>query len=370
MFNFCRSIKGPVVSLRFLATCAAGFEKVVIELLERESNSKIAVLLSEEGFLHFSADLSPQTVKEVDYVNNSFVVLCTIEARVGASIDSILAELLRTRNWISAIKRSTQGRRRTFRIVLSDENRLVSGNPSQLGQLISVVEGATRLAYRPRGGDTEFWVIRRRSGTAFFCLRLSQRPATERALEKGQLRPELAKLLCHLSEPARADVFLDPFAGSGGIVLTRLRDPYNMIFAFDADEDKVAKLKLAVRSKDQRTKARGGPTIVRTEDARTLTSIEDGFIDKIVSDPPWGLYDQTLGDVGDFYRSVIPQLIRVTKPGGVIVLLLARTDALEKVVAEVGDDLRLERRLDVLVSGKKAMVLKWRRVATPPQKRA
>lgn len=348
--------------MKFVATCAAGFEQVVVELLNRETKSHINVLLAEDGLLYFSADLSPQIVKGLDYVNNSFQVLSTIQGTGRTGIDAILADLLRARDWMPAVKRATLGGRRTFRLVLSDENRLVSGNPSLLGQLISAVEGATRLVYRPRGGDTEFWVLRRRSGMAFFCLRLSQRSATERTLEKGQLRPELAELLCHLSEPTKRDIFMDPFAGNGGIVLTRLRHPYNMIFAFDSDENHVNQLKMNVRSKAQRARARGGPVIVRVEDARTLGSINDGFIDKIVSDPPWGLYDQTLGDLVAFYRGVIREMARVTKRGGIVVLLLARTEALEQVVAEIGDGFRQERRLDILVSGKKAMVVKWRRM--------
>ena len=107
---------------------------------------------------------------------------------------------------------------------------------------------------------------------------------------------------------------------------------------------------------------------MRTADARALHAISDGFIDKIATDPPWGLFDQTIGDMDAFYQAVFRELLRVTKPGGIIVLLLGRTAAAERLVAAASGQRQLVQRYDILLSGKKAMVVKYQRAVhlTPP----
>jgi SAM-dependent methyltransferase len=332
-----------------------------MELLHRDCGSKLKVLIEEEGMVVFDTLASESAVTGLTYVNNAFVVVSTLKRGADSGIDSLLSDLLIHREWLEPLRQIVGRKRRTFRFVLSDKNRLVSGNGAVLSQVIRMVERTTSLSYRARGGDTEFWVLRRRSGVAFLCMRLTRRLATERSLERGGLRPEITEILCQMSEPARADIVMDPFAGSGSIVLARRQQPYNMIFGFDRSEENVIKLKHRLRLASASSRSRGGPVIVRKEDALTLPSIKDGFVDKVISDPPWGLFDQTIGDIHDFYVKAIQQMIRVTKRGGLIVLLIGRTENLEEFPAEARKELKLERRLDILLSGQKAMVVKWRR---------
>ena len=348
--------------MTFLVSCAAGFESIVSELLRRDFGSTLTALTEEEGMVVFDGQFNETALKQLTYVNNAFVVLTRLRAATG--VDSLLSQLLSNREWLRALRLAVGRNRRTFRFMLSDENRLVSGSRTLLAEIIRSVETAAGLSYRPRGGDTELWVIRRRSGAAFLSMRLSRRSGGERVLERGELRPELSELLCQMSEPLRTDIVMDPFAGSGSIVLARRIHPYNMIFSFDSSDDNIVRLKRRLREGEGKSKRRAGPVIVRREDALTLKSIEDGFIDKIITDPPWGSYDRSIDDIQSFYRQAISQMIRVTKVGGVIILLVGRTECLERAATESRSELSLEQRLDILVSGKKAMVLKWRRQST------
>ena len=94
-----------------------------------------------------------------------------------------------------------------------------------------------------------------------------------------------------------------------------------------------------------------------------MASLEDGFVDRVVTDPPWGSFDVTIGDLENFYNATFREIRRVTKVGAVIVLLLGRTEEGERAVARGLDGVELVGRYDVLVAGRKAMVVKWRRVA-------
>jgi tRNA G10 N-methylase Trm11 len=156
---------------------------------------------------------------------------------------------------------------------------------------------------------------------------------------------------------------LDPFAGHGALPAARARLPYNMIFAIEADAALVAELK--GRKKDGRLPERKkAPLIVRQGDARRLESLDESFVDAVVTDPPWGLYDRGQTDLPGLYRAVADELARVLKPGGRLVMLLGRGEATAALRAHApARGLRETAAYDILVSGKKATAVKWIRVS-------
>ena len=64
-----------------------------------------------------------------------------------------------------------------------------------------------------------------------------------------------------------------------------------MIFAFDSNEGRVARLKADLKAAVPAKLRKHSPIVIRHEDARALASINEGFIDKIVTDPPWGVFN-------------------------------------------------------------------------------
>ena len=228
---------------------------------------------------------------------------------------------------------------------------------------VSVLSKVTGLEPSSHKPDVEFWVIRRRSSVSFFCKRVTRRTRTERDLRKGELRPELAHLLCALSEPNVEDVFLDPCAGSGAIPFARTQYPYNMMFVHDNDENRILEMKRDIKvGKIVRARS-GAPLIVRAADARKLDRINDGFVHKVVTDPPWGVFDAGIGDMAAFYRDIVAELVRIVRTGGAIVMLIGAKDIADMLVSENIDTLDLAVRYDILVNGQKASVVKWLRSA-------
>jgi len=185
--------------------------------------------------------------------------------------------------------------------------------------------------------------------------RLTKRPNYEKILEKGELYPELAHILCLISEPNASDVFLDPFSGHGSIPIARaLGFPFKIVYASDNDKGLVKKLK---------TKKIRGNFVVGHWDATRLTNFENRSIDKIVTDPPWGLHSGTELNLERFYEDMLKEFIRILKKDGLLVLLTAQKELVELLLNKITNELILIKRYDTLVSGKKAGAYKLRKIS-------
>lgn len=106
----------------------------------------------------------------------------------------------------------------------------------------------------------------------------------------------------------------------------------------------------------------GKKVIVDPVDALSLTTISDNSIDKIVTDPPWGLYE-TSKDIPEFYALMLKQFHRVLRDNGIMVILTAQKELTENLLSNFEGKLKLEEKYGTLVSGKKAGVYRIRKVS-------
>ena len=86
-------------------------------------------------------------------------------------------------------------------------------------------------------------------------------------------------------------------------------------------------------------------------DTFELPQIEDASLDAIITDPPWGLWED-ISDMEGFYKKMFESFKRVLKPQGTMTILSARTAELEAAVTAQG--LTIKKSLHTLVNGKKA----------------
>ena len=111
------------------------------------------------------------------------------------------------------------------------------------------------------------------------------------------------------------------------------------IYVSDIDEDKVKRLSF-------------GPQVeICKADVFELSHIQDNSIDSIITDPPWGLWEN-IPDIEDFYNRMFVSFKRVLKPNGKMTILTARTVEFENAVKKAG--LTIKDSLHTLVNGKKA----------------
>ena len=193
------------------------------------------------------------------------------------------------------------------------------------------------------------WLMVRREGFGFVVVRITRQDYTP---ERGALRHELAHLLCLLSEPSAQDRFLDPFCGSGAISIERGKFfPFAEVWATDVDANLIGTLK----TKAQKVKS---PLKVARHDALQLPASWNDYFDKIVTDPPWGIYASKVTNSA----LLVSELCRVTKKNGIIVLLLSRRHPLDGVLNSQTSNVQLLEKHDVLVSGQKATAFKLKRL--------
>ncbi|MBI4100044.1 hypothetical protein HY440_03485 [Candidatus Microgenomates bacterium] len=287
----------------YFSTFISGFGEVVVEAVQTTlPDFELGELF--DGLVTYKTTAGSDQIKKLRFLNNSFVV-------VDKNVDL-----------------SNLGRK--FRVVFSRENKLVAVEKKVLVEKENEIARRFGLVVDRANPDVEFWYLTRRDGKEFFGARLTKHPDYKDILKPGQLRPELANLLCLLSEPKASDVFLDPFAGSGAIASERAAFPAKKIISTD---------------------------IAQAVDAWHL-KLADSSVDKIVTDPPWGVEVGRGLDIEKFYQEMLAEFCRVVRPGGLVVFLIGQRDLFDSLVIKFSDKLQLERRLDILVSGKKAGVFK------------
>lgn len=317
---------------KYFSTFASGLEPIVEEVL-KSSIGIMSVDLLLDGLVVYSCNASPNQIKNIRIFNNSFVLIRLFTNNKVNSIEKMMGAIIK-----DGIRPSQRlfPNIKTFRVVTSKENQSVPINPKLMAdseRLISKVFGMRPDRSKPQ---TQFWFLTRSEGHGFFGMRLTQHPDYGKVLERGELRPEITNILCLLSEPTKNDIFLDPFAGSGAIAKERVKFPYAKIYSGD------------ISPKNSQ---------IQKMDATKLDTISDESIDKIVTDPPWGLFNEKI-DVSKLYTEMLESFYRVLRNNGIAVILVGDRSFFETLLEKFKVKFTLKQKLYILVSGKKAGVYK------------
>ncbi|NJN17728.1 MAG: methyltransferase [Oscillochloris sp.] len=171
----------------------------------------------------------------------------------------------------------------------------------------------------------------------------------------ASLRPALAAAMVMLSEPQRDDVFLDPMAGAGTLLLERAAaGPFAEMHGGDNSHEAVRAMEVNLRS------VKGQITISRW-DARRLP-MENESVDAITVNLPFGkqVADEVI--IHDLYQDVLKEATRVLASGGRLVALAGDWRALESARAAVTRSLRAGPRHRVIVLGQTATICTYRKI--------
>lgn len=333
--------------MEYIALYPAGTANLVAEAL-RDLLPGFEVLDSDESALVFAITARLRSTDAAPFVKNLFLV----SGRAGRrSLDATVASLA---NQVGALRRPLDAS--AFRVMCHIDGRLVPCSPQARQKLEGAISTATRLRPEPRGRCQEYWVIGRRDWpVAYLGERLPAGKARPTPA-KGSLSPELAALLVSLSRPGPRDVFLDPFAGSGSIVTARLDSPARKVIYNDLDSS-------ARRSGAARMGRHPGLAVLR-EDGTAMASLQSAEVSVIVTDPPWGEYDEAVSDYPAFASSLAAEFARLLNPrSGRLVLLVSRQREKDMLSSLAEQGFTCDAPIEILVNGHPASVLR----ACPPK---
>lgn len=325
----------------YFSTFISGLQNYIEEILPKNFK-KVKVLKLMDGAILYETDESSEDIR---FFNNTFLVINTFDID---DIDIIIKSSNPNVKEVVDYIKSQDGR--SFHIFTSRENQLISVDKRILSQLENKISKLTKLKLNieKKPSDFEFWILTRSEGISLFMLRISK---NKKKLEKGELRLELVNVMCQLSNMTEEDVCLDPFCGSGAILLERSRIAnFKGLFNCDTNEENYLRLKNYIKKLDNKK-------LNKSFFVKNINffdnNFDDKFFDKIITDPPWGYYEQ-IDNIQLFYNNMLKEFSRILKSNGIAVVLTANKEELEKAAKEFG--FAIKNRFDILVSGKKACI--------------
>jgi len=334
----------------YLSTFVSGFDTFISKQLIKDiPDAEILKVL--DGAILFKSNFMAKEIKLIRYLNNSFLVLQQFEMGKGNTtvLNKMLEATLKNPQIVSRRDIHVDNRG-SFRVYTSLENNLVSVDYDLLENVERIIERNLHIRRDVKNPSYEFWYLYRSEKIGFFMFRIT---STKTKPEQGELRSELADILCLLSNPKPDDVILDPFAGSGAIPLERSKiEKFKGIFALDKNvglakdlKDKVKKIR---NKKIQKSFFAKGKNFFET-------SFDSGFFDSVITDPPWGFFEKLEEEVDVFYTKILDKTYEILKKDGRLILLTAKKTEFEKCIEDF-KKFKLVEKYNILVSGKKCSV--------------
>ena len=325
----------------YVSSFITGFQDVVKkDLVQRLPSCKIISIY--DGLVHYQYAGNSRDLEKIIYFNNTFFVLKTWKGK-GLNFPSIVGA-------VSSEKKYYLINKGTFRVRFSQENQFAKVDKNIARRAEETVLQNSRLTLDRLSPTTEIWYSIRREGFAFCGQLITKREFTEKNLNKGELRPEIAYLISSFADIQKDDVILEPFCGYGSIPVQLVKKfHFSKLYVSDIDNEKIS-------MNSQKKQLKNNPCLdLRQADAFNLSHIEDKSINLVITDPPWGFYED-IGYVKTFYKKMFASFDRILKDEGRMVILSARKEELEEVVYELG--YKIEACLHTLVNGKKAGLYK------------
>ena len=330
--------------MRYLIQFPAGTGDLILDaIFPYVGNFKVHY--RDDSAMIFESSAAEGKVASIPFAKNSFVVIASTPR---GGIDRGVGQLGRFAASVKFPPSSLQNSR--FRTMIHIDGGLSAVDKRVKTGLDHAISKRTGQRIEPRGMCQEYWVIGRTGlGELLLCARL---PKQRRAPKpKGALSYELSLMLVAASQPSARDVFLDPFAGSGALVLARAESDACQIWYSDINLREFQRDFPRELHADKRVD-------FLDDDALTLGALAGGQVDVIVTDPPWGEYDDVGMPYAEFARAMVKSFNRVlSKSKGRFVILTSRKTASIVEREFIKGGFSVNSTHEILVNGHPATVL-------------
>ena len=216
----------------FISSFITGFQHIVEKNLP-QILAGVKILHVFDGLIHYQYAGDSQNLDKIIYFNNTFFVLKTMKGK-GLNFPSLVGA-------VSSEKKYYLINKGTFRVRFQNENQFVKVDKNISKKAEETVLHNSKLHLDRLSPTTEIWYSIRREGFAFCGQLISKREFTEKNLNKGELRPEIAYLICCYADLNQDDVVAEPFCGYGSIPVQLIKKfRFQKLFASDIDKDKIS----------------------------------------------------------------------------------------------------------------------------------
>lgn len=310
----------------FFATFPAGCYEIIARQLKGFALGELKITSHDDSSVIFDSKLKPERLIELRYFTNIYLL---IEPNSPTSF---------FRGKYFSLAQFQEGQP----TAMPERERLLTENS---------IRNDFGLIPDTHRSLNDFYVIERQfGGPRLLGLKLARAKFKRQTLAAGELRPELAHIICLVAGVKPNDRLLEVFAGSGALAFEAVR-------GFG--------LKQVVAIDQQKAAGRHeSPAISwNVADARDLSTFQDGSFDRVLADPPWGDYQTMAEDEQQkLYKLSLSEMTRVLKPSGVLVVL-SGSALLDSAVAGAAG-LQLIKNYPILVSGKKARLFKLQKAGS------
>lgn len=335
-------------ALTYLATFPTGFQDQVRFLLEKKLKDSVIILVGD-GIIVFSGKFDLNYLRQLKFINNLYLIQKYFpqEETENLSLAAMVEICYQT---TVNIPQEFIGDKKTFQIIASQANQYTSMDKQLKKSFEKKIESQLGIIADRSLPQLEFIILKRTEGYGFYLFRLTYHPDNTKRLNKGELKPDLAQLMIESLQPCKNDLIIDPFAGSGTIPINlAARFPYGKIVVNDSNQE-------LTNSLITKTKKFKSFTVSSEDVFAFLDSFKVGEVDRIITDPPWGFYEEMSDQkLIAFYEKMLDKFAQILNESGRMVLLIGRRKLFEKIL-EQNQKLELISKVNTLVNGKKAGV--------------
>lgn len=333
--------------ITYAATFTTGFTKTVEEKVKKTFRN-CEIELIEDGIVIFKTAEILNNIN-IAFLNNIYYVMDYANVDSEDEYNKCLATFVKKIRIDYSVLKQFIKSSTDCKLINIDKNQPVSINFKIIEPLEKHIGTSLGLKINRRNPRNEFVFLRRRENIFIFMLKISSNRTTDKDLEKGELRPELCNLTISQINLDGNSIVMDPFCGHGGIPKEIIRNfKYSMCFASDIDAQQIDKLKNQFKNNKKKL-------YIKQRDALNLEYFEDNFIDAVITDPPWNIYDEKNIDFKVFYLDMLNELKRIVKDNGDILIIMGNKTVFEEALKQCSK-LSLENKIDTLVNGKKASI--------------
>lgn len=326
----------------YVSTFAAGLEGIVENVLYK-SRLNIKNIKVYSGLIVYNFYGESNELTSLKFLNNTFQVISFFEGK-NLSFHNMVKK-----SKYKGLYTLNRKKEKNFRVRFSNMNQFVSVKKQVSNVAELNIADSSKLSINRLKPTTEFWYVIRSENFGFFGKRLTNKKTVEKRTRRGELRSEFSNLLVLWCDIRKNDIILEPCAGYGSIprqIINRIK--FRKCIIADIDNDKVDNLRNEFGNNIK--------VDVLKLDVLNMECINSKSINKIVTDPPWGIYEKfEEEEIRSFYTQMLLEFNRVLKDDGEIVLVTSRSKVIKDAICDFKGFHQI-MHIDFLLNGKKATI--------------